>query len=321
MGTKPESGQSYEELFRNNSSLVAAVSEELSQPTASSHYYGRVDLGARLFDFYTSPLMVTDQRHGIILVFVDVTEATRAQAELRRNHALTAVGQMTAQIAHEIRNPLGSIRFAAELLKRQTGTDQSGDQSTFQVIERSVDHLAAIVAELSEFARPKELNRAEINLNDLLDELLPMVADRLNAKQMQVDKRYSPDFPVGYYDATELRKLFLNLIINAIEASEPQSSIELRTKLSESGISVDITDHGCGMDADTQKRLFEPFYTTKEKGTGLGMAIAKQIAELHSGDLRVISQPGAGTTASVKLPLTKFAEADNRTGVVHRLST
>lgn len=322
VGSESARGQRYEELFRNNASLLAAVSEELSQPTAGSRYYGRVDLGSRLFDCFTSPLIVAGERQGIILVFVDVTEATRAQAELQRNHALTAVGQMTAQIAHEIKNPLGSIRFAAEFLKRKGGTEHSDDISTIQVIERSVDHLAAIVAELSEFARPKQLNRVEINLDNLLDELLPMVADKLNAKQMRVEKHYSPGIPQGSYDATELKKLFLNLIINAIEASEPGSSIELRTKLNgERELSVDIVDHGCGMDIETQRRLFEPFYTTKAKGTGLGMAIAKQIADLHRGDLSVVSQAGAGSTATVKLPLTKFVEADNRIGPVNRLNS
>src|SRR4029434_5041749 len=154
-----------------------------------------------------------------------------------------------------------------------------------------------------------------------LDEILPMVADRLSAKQMKIEKHYT-DIPSGQYDVTELRKLFLNLIINAIEASEAQSSVDLRTTLaSESEISVDIVDQGCGMDAETQRRLFEPFYTTKAKGTGLGMAIAKQIAVLHGGDLSVTSKPGKGTTATVKLPVIKFVEADNRSGAVHRLST
>ncbi|HJZ68098.1 MAG TPA: ATP-binding protein, partial [Blastocatellia bacterium] len=272
-------------------------------------------------DFFTSPLIVAGERQGVILIFVDVTDTARAQAELGRNRALTAIGQMTAQIAHEIKNPLGSIRFAAEFLKRQSKASQPGDRSTIEVIERSVDHLAAIVAELSEFARPKTLNRTELNLNDLLDELLPMVADRLNSKQMRVEKRYSPDIPAGQYDGIELRKLFLNLIINAIEASEPRSLIELRTTGdSKREIAVEVVDHGTGMDAETRRRLFEPFYTTKEKGTGLGMAIAKKIAELHNGDLVVKSQPGKGTTVTVRLPLIKFAEADNRMEAANRLS-
>jgi signal transduction histidine kinase len=301
--------------------LVAAVSEALTSTSTTNRHYGRVDFATKLFDFFTSPLIVAGERQGVILVFVDVTDTARAQAELGRNRALTAVGQMTAQIAHEIKNPLGSIRFAAEFLKRQSKANQPGDRSTIEVIERSVDHLAAIVAELSEFARPKTLNRAELNLNDLLDELLPMVADRLNAKQIRVDKEYGPDIPAGQYDGTELRKLFLNLIINAIEASEPRSSIELRTRADgEREIEIEVADHGAGMDAGTLRRLFEPFYTTKEKGTGLGMAIAKKIAELHSGDLVVNSQPGRGTTVTVKLPLIKFAEADNRMEVANRLS-
>lgn len=314
-------GQSYETFFQYNASLLAAVSQELSQPTANSHYYGRVDLGTSLFDVFTSPLIIGGERHGVILVFVDITEAARAQAELRRSHALTAVGQMTTQIAHEIKNPLGSIRFAAEVLKRQGATNAENDLSTINVIERSVDHLAAICAELSEFARPKKLNRVETDMNNLLDELLPMVADRLNSKQMQVVKRYSSGIPTGYYDGTELRKLFLNLIINAVEASEPQSSIELRTRLNGSqDLIVEIVDHGAGMDTETQRRLFEPFFTTKEKGTGLGMAIAKQIADLHSGDLIVTSKPGIGTTATVRLPLNQLVQADNTIGAVERLS-
>lgn len=318
---EPGSSQSYKQVFQNNASLLAAVEEQLARASSNNHYYGRVDLGTRLFDVFTSPLIVAGEQQGIILVFVDITDTARAQAELRRNRALTAVGQMTAQIAHEIKNPLGSIRFAAEFLKRQGAAKQTGDLSTIQVIERSVDHLAAIVAQLSEFARPRRLNRTEISLNDLLDELLPMVADRVNAKQMEITKEYSRDIPRGEYDGTELKKLFLNLIINAIEASEPRSSLVLRTRLDgDRQVLVEIVDQGAGMDAETQRRLFEPFYTTKEKGTGLGMAIAKQIAELHSGDLTVMSRVGAGTTAAVRLPLTKSTEADNTISAVQRLS-
>jgi signal transduction histidine kinase len=313
--------QDYTDLFKESPSLLAAVDEELASEIPHNRYLGRVDIAENLFDVFTSPLMVGGERKGVILVFMDITEVARVQSELRRNHALTAVGQMTAQIAHEIKNPLGSIRFAAEVLKRQGMTDYQDSLNTIQVIERSVDHLAAICAELSEFARPKVLNRVETNLNNLLDDLLPMVADRLTTKQMTVGTHYSSEIPFGYYDTTELKKLFLNLIINAVEASEPGSCVEIRTHLEGTQeVRIDIADHGSGMDAETQRRLFEPFYTTKEKGTGLGMAIAKQIAELHSGDLSVNSQPGAGTIATVRLPLTKFAHADNTMGAANRLS-
>lgn len=321
IGRQASPPQSYEELFRDNSRLVGFISHELARQDAGNRSQDRVEVGTGLFEVFASPLIVAGEQQGIILVFVDVSEMARVQAELRRNRALTAVGQMTAQIAHEIKNPLGSIRFAAEFLKRQPGNGEASDVSTIQVIERSVDHLAAIVAELSEFGRPKQLNRHELRLNELLDEILPMVADRLNEKNMEVVKRYGRNIPSAKYDATELKKLFLNLIINAIEASAPGGIIELATNANGDGeVLVGIMDHGSGMEPETLERLFEPFYTTKAKGTGLGMAIAKQIAELHGGDLTIASRVGQGTVATVRLPLGSFSEADNKFSAAQRLS-
>jgi signal transduction histidine kinase len=322
-GVQVESGtsQSYEQLFRDNPRLSQFVSEELGRRESSNRPDRRVQMGASLFDVFVSPLIVAGEHQGIILVFVDVSDMARVQAELQRNRALTAVGQMTAQIAHEIKNPLGSIRFAAEFLKRQSDKGKSSDVSTIEVIERSVDHLAKIVAELSEFGRPKRLSCTALRLNDLLDEVIPMVADRLTEKNMKVVRRYSADSPGGEYDGTELKKLFLNLIINAIEASEPGGVIEIVTRVNgDDEVLVEIGDRGSGMDSETLQRLFEPFFTTKERGTGLGMAIAKQIAELHRGDLSIRSRVGEGTVATVRLPLTRFAETDNSFSAVGRLS-
>jgi PAS domain S-box-containing protein len=299
------SKQNYEKLFAGNTALIEFIENGLKEPSQINRYHGRIEIGASgtLFDVFASPLVVSEEHRGLILVFVDVTEIARAQSELRRNRALTAVGQMTAQIAHEIKNPLGSIRFATEVLKRQ-GMNSDDSKETIAAIERSVDHLALIVAELSEFARPKELNRTELNLNSLLDDLLPMVVDKLDAKGIEIRKSFASGLPAGNYDATELRKLFLNLIINAIDASNPGGYLELRTRLNGNrDVLVDVIDHGAGMDAETLRRLFEPFYTTKEKGTGLGMAISKKITELHRGDLKVTSKKGEGTTATVRLPI------------------
>lgn len=299
-----EAEQSYKELFSDNAILLEMIEQGLENPDQLNRYQGRHELASeKLLDVFASPLQIGEERRGLILDFVDVTEAARAQAELRRNRALTAVGQMTAQIAHEIKNPLGSIRFATEVLKRK-GKISEDDADTIAVIDRSVDHLARVVAELSDFARPKELKQTELNLNDLLDDLLPMVADRLSAKGVVVEKNYSVELPNGLYDETELKKLFLNLIINAIDASERGGRIELRTRANGARqMMVDIIDQGTGMDKETLRRLFEPFYTTKEKGTGLGMAIAKRITELHKGDLTISSKKGEGTTATVRLPI------------------
>jgi signal transduction histidine kinase len=303
LGTEQALNERYEEVLGEKPALIAAVGEHLESKSAGSRYFGRHELvESRLFDIYGSPLMIAEEQRGLILVLVEMTEVERAQSELRRNRALSAVGQMTAQIAHEIKNPLGSIRFATEVLKRKGVTDDP--KETLEVIDRSVNHLAAIVTELSEFARPKELNRIETDLNKLLDDLMPMVADRLSDKAVNIKRDYSPDLPSAAFDPTELRKLFLNLIINAIDASEPGGEIEVKTSINGKRlVTVAVTDHGSGMDPETRRRLFEPFYTTKQAGTGLGMAIAKKIAELHKGDLGVTSRLGEGTTVTVRLPI------------------
>jgi len=297
-------GTNYRELL-GQTGLVEAVSERLASPSAISRYFGRVEMASgRQFDVFGSPLKLAGQHEGLILVFVDMTDVELAQRELLRNRALTAIGQMTAQIAHEIKNPLGSIGFAAELIRRRASALTEEDLEIVSVIERSVNHLRSIAAELLEFTRPKQLNRSEVDLNVLLDEVLPLVSDRLEDKNIQVERLYSQDLQPGHYDESELRKLFLNLIINAIDASESGGTIQLATSRDGSGtLAVEVADRGSGMDAETRRRLFEPFYTTKSNGTGLGMSIAKKITELHRGDLSVASAPGKGTRITVRLPV------------------
>lgn len=299
-------GRSYQAIFPDNNALIPFIADRLRADALQGRDTCRVELADRLFDVFSSPLVIADKQRGLILILMDITDVERAQAELRRNRALTAVGQMTAQIAHEIKNPLGSIRFAAEILKRRLPGDEEHLEG-IEIIERSVDHLAAVVNELCEFSRPKELNRTRVDLNSFLDNLLPMVADRLTEKALKVEKSYSASYSTGMFDISELRKLFLNLIINAIDASNQGDSIQLRTLANGAeGVSVQIIDRGCGMDSETQRRLFEPFYTTKRAGTGLGMPIAKKISELHGGDLVVHSREGQGTTITVRLPTEGF---------------
>jgi len=303
-------GTHYRDLFAPMPVLVDVITDRLQDSTPSNQYCGRVEReGGRLFDVYDSPLLIGGEQRGVILVFVDVTEAEVAQMELLRNRALSAVGQMTAQVAHEIRNPLGSIDLALKLLKRRSFVESDEAREVVVAIENSVGHLGTIVTELLEFSRPKELNRSPVNLNSLLDGILPMIADRSKSKNIRIDKQYDCDLPEASYDQAELRKLFINLIINAIDASDAGAVIHLRTDRDGPGnVVVEVVDNGCGMDAETIRRLYEPFFTTKSRGTGLGMAIARKITELHRGDLKVKSKKGSGTTMTVRLPL-EYSEA------------
>ena len=303
--TRDPVGRHYQEVLEGHESLRQMVAERLESGIPNHRYCGRVGMAEKkLFDIFASPLSVGQQQRGLILVFVDVTEIERAQMELVRNRTLLAVGQMTAQVAHEIKNPLGSINLAVDLLRRRSVDKSEDELEIVSVIQRSIGHLGRIVGELLEFSRPKELNLSRVNINKLLEDLLPMAADRSAAKQIVFETEFSDAVPPAEYDEAELRKLFLNLIINAIDASDPGRTVTLRTRVESTGeLAVDVQDHGHGMDDETKRRLFEPFYTTKTNGTGLGMAIAKKITELHRGDLTVSSRKGEGATITVRLPL------------------
>jgi signal transduction histidine kinase len=196
------------------------------------------------------------------------------------------------------------VRLAAQVLARKLRDDEQSLE-VIRRIESSVDHLARTVSELNQFARPREMTLAPVRLDALMDELLQMVADRVAEKRIRVARLYDPGVPEGMFDEDELRKAFINFLINALEASPEGVKLEVAVEvLGPDEARVTVRDEGQGMDEETLRRLFEPFYTTKSTGTGLGMAIARKIVEQHRGRLDVTSEEGKGTTVTVTLPLT-----------------
>ena len=298
---------------------------KLLEAVAASHveaatYRGRwnlsEDTAARTFDVYSSPLEI-DGEHGQILTLVDVTEATKSEAALRRSESLAAVGEAAAQLAHEIKNPLGSIRLGVEMLREYTVHEDG--LKTIALVERGIHHLNKLVVDVTEFSRRRRLDASESDLHELINSSLELVADRVREKETPVEKDFAGNIILGNWDDEQLREVFVNLIGNAIDASGSKSPVKISTKLVafDSGprtigvaghprgesVRIVITDHGTGMDQKTQARLFEPFFTTKKRGTGLGLSIVRQIIDLHGGNIEVESEPGKGTTFQVELPL------------------
>jgi PAS domain S-box-containing protein len=283
-------------------------------------YRGRWNLAEdgveRAFDVYSSPLEI-DGEHGQILTLVDVTEAAKSEAALRRSASLAAVGEASAQLAHEIKNPLGSIRLGVEMLREYTSNEDA--LRTIGLVERGIHHLNKLVVDVTQFSRRRQLDVSESDLHSLIDLSLELVADRVQEKETPVEKDYAPDAIIGNWDDEQLREVFVNLIGNAIDASGPKSPVKISTELVETDsraksieapgrmggerVRIVITDQGSGMDRKTQARLFEPFFTTKKRGTGLGLSIVRQIIDLHGGNIEVESEPGKGTTFRVELPL------------------
>lgn len=301
--------------------LEAATATRVTEAT----YRGRwtcptesADCANRVYDIYSSPLAI-DGEQGQIITLVDVTEAAESEAVLRRTESLTAVGQAAAQVAHEIKNPLGSIRLGVSML-RDSLHDREG-LNTIDLVERGIDHLNKLVVDVTQFSSQRDLKRSEVNLHELLEASLELVADRVREKSTPVEKHYDQEQLRGEWDEDQLRQVFVNLLANALDASEANSPVIISTERVEDDVRSDrqgnghrtmtiqglarvtIEDKGAGMDEETRARIYEPFFTTKKRGTGLGLAIVKQIIERHGGTLAVKSAPGQGTRFTIDLPL------------------
>lgn len=313
---------------RPASESLQSLEAAIGQPVTEATYFGRIQIPVasksqidRTFDVYSSPLDV-DGEQGRIITLVDVTDAMEADTVLRRTEALAAVGQASAQLAHEIKNPLGSIRLGVSILRDMT--DRPDAINTIDLIERGIEHLNKLVVDVTQFSRQRPLTLAPVKLDDLLDVSLMLVEDRVQDKDINVVRDYSE--PVaGQWDEDQLTQVFVNLMANGIEASAAngtltvtanriaQSKIALPPKqaarfdANHEFVRVTIQDSGSGMDAGTQARIFEPFFTTKKRGTGLGLAVVKQIVEQHGGGIAVTSEVGAGTRFIVDLPLRPLA--------------
>lgn len=272
---------------------------------------------SRLLDVYVSPLTIDHQTRGRVVMLVDVTEEEHVREELRRNRTLSAVGQITAQVAHELYNPIGAVKLNIELLEMQTGEADDDLKQSVARLKRGAEHLSTIVMDLRYLTRPRDPERKPTDLNKLLDEVVELASDRLDRGRTEVVRQYATDLQVGKFDPQQLRKVFLNLLINAVEASPQNSQVLLQTgfvppaeasRYSEfngqhGALRVSVVDFGSGMSEETKNRIFEAFYTTKRNGTGLGMMITHEIIKKHGGRIEIESEEGRGTKVSVILPV------------------
>ena len=240
---------------------------------------------------------------GHVLILRDLAEIQALQREIRQKEKLAAIGGLAAGVAHEIRNPLSSIKGLASYFRQKLGPD-ADDQEAARVMIEEVDRLNRAITALLDFARPSELKVAPVDVCDLLNHSLTLVTQDAEARgiRLSADCTLKATHPVAL-DADRFTQCLLNLYLNAIQAMAPGGELAVRARRHEDGdLIVEVCDTGPGIPASMQAQIFDPYFTTKPRGVGLGLAVVQKIIEAHHGRITVQSPPGAGTCMRIKLP-------------------
>lgn len=231
-----------------------------------------------------------------------VYEKVQANFEgMKRAERLSALGQLSAGLAHEIRNPLASISGAASILRRNPDLDPK-QAKCVEVIAAECQRLNGLLTNFLNFARPRPPRLQTIELNPVLDKILALAGHGIRGKTVHFEKQAESGLPSVECDPEQLEQVLLNLMINAIEASPDGETVTLLAMAEDRRIAVRVIDRGHGVATDHIDRLFDPFFTTKEHGTGLGLPVAHQIMRQMGGSVLAQANPGRGMTFSVILP-------------------
>lgn len=234
-------------------------------------------------------------------------ELKKAQEEARRAERLAALGQLSAGLAHEIRNPLGVIKGSAEILSQKLASSDALAQELSSYIYTEVNRLSALVTRFLDFARPSRLELNPVDMPSLLERALKSIAEKITAGNINVRRDYASGLPPVMADEQLCDQVFTNLLSNACEAmGEKGGELKVRIFPRDSGfrheVMVEIEDSGPGIPADLREQIFNPFFTTKKTGVGLGLAIVTKIVDAHGGAVHVKSEPGRGACFQVSLP-------------------
>lgn len=235
----------------------------------------------------------------------DKTQEIRNAQYMLRAEKLGMTGRMARSIAHEVRNPLTNINLSLDQLKGELQLE--GDGELFlEIIERNSERINKLITEMLDSAKPSKLELVEIPIAEVLEKTLKLSRDRLTLKNMKLTTEYEENMPPIKVDSKKLRTAFLNIIINSIEAMEAEKGhLTISAAKIENDCVIRIIDNGTGMDKETQNKLFDPFFTGKLSGMGLGLTSTQNIVQLHKGSIDVESESGVGTTFIIRLPYEK----------------
>jgi two-component system nitrogen regulation sensor histidine kinase GlnL len=315
-------GRLIKEVFPAGASLVSRLAETLATGESRSEAEGALETAEGRpipVSLVTAPLFARDGSvEGAVAVVRDVSRIRQLEDEVRRGETLAAAGRMAVGVAHEIRNPLGAIRGAVQLLAREMGEDPRLREYT-DVLIKEVDRVNRIIEALLDLGRPVQLRRIPLNLHQLLERVTLLHEESARARGVTFVRRYDPSLPPILGDEDRLLQVFHNLVVNALDAMKQGGRLTLVTRVSlnplygkidvggghRSMVEAQVADEGSGIPAAVRARIFDPFFTTKERGLGLGLALCHRILDEHRGAIQVESAEGRGTAVTCFLPIAR----------------
>lgn len=220
-----------------------------------------------------------------------------SKGKMLQSEKMNVVGQLAAGIAHEIRNPLTSLKGFLQLL--QAGMEQK--EVYYKIMSDELDKIESITSELLFISKPFVHEKNFVSVQSMVNEVIILLNTQANIHQVHLTTEYINDYEI-YCDRSQIKQVLINLIKNAIEATEKAGNVTVKVQSKEEKVMIDIIDEGPGIPDEHKKKIIEPFFTTKESGTGLGLMITKQILEQHNGELKIESQKGKGSTFRMILP-------------------
>lgn len=296
------------------SMLFGEIAQDGGRIEDHSGYFGdrgrKIEYGVRVLEVFGSPVRSRDGHvTGTVFIVRDITRIEKLEEMAKRTDKLTAMGEMAANIAHEIRNPLGSIELFASLLHK--GLKDEKMRGWASHIISSVKNMDNKISNLLMFTRNRSPLFKMVNIHDVIKEILAFSRQLIDHEGISLSVVYDDFEPVVMGDAEMMKQVFLNLILNALQSMKDGGSLELATRHVkpakpggfDSLIEIRISDTGIGISRENMERIFEPFFSTREKGAGLGLAIVHGILDMHRGVISVKNRSGGGASFIITLPL------------------
>lgn len=252
-----------------------------------------------IFQSTSLPIIVNDKIAGIICNSRDVTELRETEERLRRTDKLSVVGELSASVAHEIRNPLTSLKGLVQLLQME----DEKHQLYYQIMIDELNRINHIVSELLLLAKPQQIKYTKADMQIILHDVISLLKTEASLHNIQIEFQVQSHPLMIECEPNQLKQLFINILKNAIEASSAGDVVNITLQSADNNVTVVVKDQGVGISKELLERIGEPFYSSKEKGTGLGMTVSFKIVQSHNGTIKFRSEPDVGTEVIVQLPI------------------